>query len=86
MEETYDYIIVESVLTKERGKHGPIHIRPIANQAPYLESMYVQCSKTMSNDFPLGSRFRIKAHIIHPAGKRSFVSSHYTWPYEVLND
>lgn len=39
MEETYDYIIVESVLTKERGKHGPIHIRPIANQAPYLESM-----------------------------------------------
>jgi hypothetical protein len=72
MEETYDYIIVESVLTNERGKHGPIHIRPIANQAPYLESMYVQCSKTMSDDYPLGTRFRIKAH--------------YTWPYEVLTD
>ena len=46
----YDYIIVESVLTKVRGKHGPVHIMPLPNQEPYLDTMYVECSKTLSND------------------------------------
>jgi hypothetical protein len=29
----YEYIIVQSVLTNEKGKHGPIHIKPLPNQA-----------------------------------------------------
>lgn len=82
----YDYIIVESVLTNVRGKHGPVHIMPLPNQEPYLDTMYVQCSKTLSNDYPVGTRFRIKAKIVHPEGKASFVSTHYTWDYEVLKD
>jgi len=82
----YDYIIVESVLTKESGKHGPIHIKPLPGQEPYLDTMYVQCSKTMSNDFPLGTKFKVRAKIIYPLDKRPFVSSHYTWPFEVIND
>lgn len=61
----YDYIIVQSVLTNERGKHGPIHIKPLPNQEPYLDTMYVQCSKTLSNDYPVGTKFRIKAKIVH---------------------
>ena len=80
----YEHIIVQSVLTNEKGKHGPIHIKPLPNQAPYLETMFVQCSKVLSNDYPVGTKFRIRAKIIHPVGKRSFASSHYTWPFEVL--
>ena len=82
----YEYIIAQSVLTNERGKHGPVHIKPIPNQDPYLESMWVQCSKVLSTDYPVGTKFRIRAKIIHPIGKRSFVSSHYTWPFEALKD
>lgn len=82
----YDYIIVQSVLTNERGKHGPVHIKPLPNQEPYLETMYVQCSKVLSTDFPVGTKFRIKAKIIQPIGKRAFASSHYTWPFDIIED
>ncbi|MDQ8141488.1 hypothetical protein [Chryseobacterium sp. CFS15] len=82
----YDYIIVHSILTNERGKHGPIHIKPLAGQDPYLETMYVQCSKSMSNDYPVGTKFRIKAKIVYPENKRPFISTHYTWKYDVLDN
>ena len=82
----YDIIIVKSVLTNERGKHGPIHIKPLKNQEPYLDTMFVQCSKVLSNDFPVGTKFKIRAKIVCPIGKRPFVSSHYTWQFEVLTD
>ena len=57
----YEKIIVQSILTNEKGKHGPIHIKPLPNQAPYLETMFVQCSKVLSNDYPVGTKFRIRA-------------------------
>jgi len=83
----YDYIIVESVLSSESGQRGPIHIKPLPNQEPYSEKMFVQCSKVLSKDFPVGTKFRIRAKIIYPTnGNRPFVSSHYTWPFEVIKD
>lgn len=82
----YNYIIVQSVLTDERGKHGPVHIRPLPNQEPYLDTMFVECSKTLSNNYPVGTKFRIKAKITNPSEMRPFVYSHYSWPFEVLND
>lgn len=84
--EEYSYIIVQSVLTNERGKHGPIHIKPLPNQDPYLDTMFVECSKELSNDYPVGTKFRIKAKIVSPEVKRPFVYSHYMWKYEVLKD
>lgn len=80
----YDIILVQSVLSNESGQRGPIHIKPLPNQEPYSESMFVQCSKVLSNEFPVGTKFKIKAKIIVPIGKRPFISSHYTWPFEVI--
>lgn len=82
----YDYIIVKSVLSNESGQRGPIHIKPLPDQEPYLETMFVQCSKVLSYGHPVGTKFRIRAKIIYPEGKRPFVSSHYTWPFEIVND
>lgn len=82
----YKYINVKSVSTKVKGKHGDVHIMPLPNQEPYLDTMYVECSKTLSNDYEVGTRFRIKAKIVHPEGKASFVYTHYNWDYEVLGD
>lgn len=80
----YDTIDVESFTTHERGKHGLVHIRPLPNQDPYTADLFVQCSKVLSTDFPVGTKFRIRAKIIYPANRRPFASSHYTWPFEVI--
>lgn len=83
----YQYIIVESFRPLvTAGLHGDIHIRPIPGQDPYLPTMHVQCDKIMSDTkvYPLGTRFRIKAKIVHYHTGAKFVSTHYTWPFEVL--
>lgn len=83
----YDYIIVQSVISNERGQRGSIHIKPLPNQEPYSETMFVQCSRVLSKDFPVGTKFKIKAKIIYPTNSnRPFVSSHYTWPFEVIKE
>ncbi|WP_204345542.1 hypothetical protein [Psychroserpens algicola] len=83
--EDYRHIIVESFIPADASsRHGLVHIKPVANQEPFLESMFVQCSKELSTDYPIGTKFRIKAKITSREGGTPFVSSHYTWKYEVL--
>ena len=83
--EAYSYIIVESYKPKNTaGLHGDIHIKPIAGQEPYTENMHVECSKVLSNDYKIGTRFKIKAKITSKDGGKPFVYSHYSWPFEVL--
>lgn len=83
----YDFIIVESFIpTDSTGRHGLIHIRPIPGQEPFETNMFVQCSKELTNDFPLGTKFRIKAKITNKEGGTPYISSHYTWSYIVLKD
>jgi hypothetical protein len=82
----YEFIIVESfrpIITV--GLRGEIHIRPIENQEPFLFTMMVECSKDLVNDYPLGTKFRIKGKITQREGGTKFIYSHYKWPYEVLN-
>jgi hypothetical protein len=84
-EKDYDYIIVESYYPRNTsGLHGPIHIRPIKDQYPYLDTYHVECSKELSYDYPVGTKFRIKAKLSQREGLATFVYSHYKWPYEVL--
>lgn len=81
----YDFIIVESYRpASTRNLHGEIHIRPVDNQSPYEKTMHVECSKNLSNDFPEGTKFRIKAKITQREGGTKFIYSNYKWPYEVL--
>lgn len=83
--EEYSYIIVESYRPKvNRGFHGEIHIKPIAGQEPYTEAMHVRCSKSLSEDYPVGTKFKIKAKITNKEGGTPFAHSHYSWQFEVL--
>lgn len=85
MNNQYDYIIVESFLiSNTSGKHGLIHVRPLPGQDPYFETMFVECSKELSFDYPIGTRFRIKAKITAKQGGTPFIYSYYKWGYEVL--
>jgi hypothetical protein len=81
----YDYIIVESFCPViNTGRRGPVHIRPMPNQEPYLTKMFVECCRDLVNDYPVGTKFRIKAKITSKEGGTPFVYSYYNWPYEVL--
>ena len=87
MKKEYEYIFVESYKPEvNKGYHGEIHIKPIAGQEPYTEDMHVECSKDLSYDYPIGTKFRIKAKITNKEGGKPFVYSHYSWSYEVLKD
>jgi hypothetical protein len=81
----YSQIIVESFIPdKTSGKHGNIHIRPVRDQNPFLENMFVECSKKLSNDYPVGTRFKISAKITSKDGGTPFIYSHYSWKFEVI--
>ncbi len=81
----YREIIVESFKTLETsGRHGQIHIRPIKDQYPFLQNMFVECAKKLIKDFSLGTRFKITAKITNRLGGTQFIYSHYKWPFSVL--
>ena len=85
MKKEYDIIEVESFIISESGKAGLVHIRPLPGQEPFLETMHVKCSKSLSNDFPIGTKFSIRAKISIPLDRKAYISSHYSWPFEVIS-
>jgi len=83
--EAYEWIVVESYLpANTSGLHGPVHIRPVAGQA-YPTTLHVECSKKLSNDYPLGTRFRIRVKLTDRQGGGEFLYSYFGWHYEVLD-
>lgn len=83
--EEYSTIIVESYKPESTsGLHGEVHIRPCEGQFPFTTDMHVACSKTLSNDYPPGTRFQIKAKLTSREGGAPFAYSHYLWKYTVL--
>lgn len=82
---SYQYVIVESFDSDDTsGRHGPIHVRPIAGQGEFKPNMYVRCLKRLSTDYPVGTKFRIKAKITDRGGGTPFIHSPYSWRYEVI--
>lgn len=82
----YEEIIVESYNESGSGLHGKIHIRPIPDQGDFLPDMRVECSKKLSKEYPVGTRFLIRAKITDREGGNPFIYSSYQWPFEVLED
>ncbi len=83
--EPYQLIEVESYRpASTSGFRGGVHIRPCSDQG-YPQNMHVECSKKLSRDYPLGSRFRIKAKLTDREGAGDFLYSYHGWKYEVLD-
>ena len=45
----------------------------------------IQCSKKLSKDYPVGTKFRIRAKLTDREGEGEFLYSSYKWDYEVLS-
>ena len=80
----YEHIIVESYRPdRTSGLHGPVHVRPVAGQG-YATTLQVECAKTLTTDYPVGTRFRIRATLTDRAGGAEYLYSSWRWPVEVL--
>lgn len=82
----YHLIVVESFYPVNiSGRHGKVHVRPVAGQPLFPQNLFVQCSRTLVENFPVGTKFRIKAKLSSKQGT-PFISSSFHWAYEVVNE
>jgi hypothetical protein len=83
--EPYQLVEVESYLpAKTSGLHGKVHIRPCEGQG-FPRNMHVECSKSLSRNYPVGTRFRIRAKLTDREGEGDFLYSYFGWKYDVLS-
>lgn len=81
----YQTIIVESFIpASTSGRHGKVHVRPVKGQF-YSQQLFVECSRRLVTDFPVGTKFRIRVKLadVH-ASESEFLYSYHGWPFEVV--
>lgn len=82
MKSVYKYIITEIFIPSDTNRQNDsVHIRLIFGQITYLSTMFVECSKSMSNNCPVDTRFKLKVKIVSKCGGTGFVYSHYSLPF-----
>jgi hypothetical protein len=82
----YVEILVESfVPLSTAGRHGLVHVRPVRGQV-FDDALYVECSKELSHEYPVGTKFLIRAKLTDREGGGEFLYSHYRWPFKVLTN
>ena len=77
-------VMVESYRESGSGLHGNVHIRPVEGQG-FPTTLRVRCSKGLSRNYPVGTRFWIMAKLTDREGGSKFLSSHHSWDYEVVS-
>jgi hypothetical protein len=80
----YFYVNVETYYPDQTsGKHGPIHVRPLPGQG--FDEVAVQCSRKLCTDYPVGTRFRLRATTTdNHRGGGLYLTSWFGWPFEVI--
>lgn len=81
----YREVIIETYLNTEGGSSKKIRARPIAGQG-LDTNMNVECSSKMRKNYPVGTRFRLKAKLTEREGGNPFLYAHFNSPYEVLKN
>lgn len=81
--EPYLLVLVESyVPDSTAGLHGKVHIRPVRGHG--FDGLHVGCSKSLSKNYPVGTRFRLKAKLTDREGVGQYLYSYPGWPWDVL--
>jgi hypothetical protein len=80
----YRVILVESYRpSTTSGLHGEIHIRPVAGQGLSTD-LHVECSKSLSTDYPPGTKFRLKAKLTDREDGGEYLYSYHGWAVDVI--
>ena len=84
-DEPYRDVLVESFRpSATSGLHGPVHIRPVKGQG-LLETLHVECSKKLSRNYPVGTKFKIQAKLTDRESGGEYLYSYHGWAYRVLS-
>lgn len=82
----YYEVLVESFFPESSsGQHGKVHIRPVQGEQ-FSQDLHVECSKALSKNYPVGTRFRINAKLTDREDGGEYLYSHYKWKYEVIGN
>jgi hypothetical protein len=77
-------LMVESYeADKTGGMHGKVHVRPVAGQG-YPTDVNVRCPREMKLNYLPKTRFWIRAKLTDREGGGVFMSTHHSWPFEVV--
>lgn len=81
---SYEKVLVESFIPdSSSGRHGKVHIRPVEG-GKYSPTLAVECSKKLSKDYPVGTKFLLRAKLTDREGGGEYLYSNYRWEYEVV--
>ncbi len=82
--ELYREVMVESYVPDMRsGLRGKVHIRPVEGQG-YAKDLHVECSKSLSRDYPVGTRFILQAKLTDREDGGEYLYSSYRWAFTVV--
>lgn len=82
----YQSVIVETYKAdRTSGLHGPVHVRPVAGQG-LATTLRVECSKKLINDYPVGTKFKLRAKLTDREGSGEFIYSSYRDPIVVVKE
>ena len=81
---SYFYVVIETFQTAAEFSHNSIRARPILGQG-LPTSMRVECSTSMRNKYPFGSKIKIWAQK-KQTGLSAHLYTHFSWEYKVLTD
>lgn len=81
----YHLVLVESFCPESTsGRHGAVHIRPVLGQSLFPQSLFVECSKSLVKNYPVGTKFRIRAKLSDMKGT-PFIYSYFGWKFDVVS-
>ena len=82
----YHTIVVESFIPNSTsGRHGEVHIRPAQGEF-YPQSLSVECARSLKNNFPVGTKFRIRVKLSDIKDGGEFLYSYHGWPVQVITE
>ncbi|HAW58392.1 MAG TPA: hypothetical protein DCX03_05175 [Bacteroidales bacterium] len=80
----YEFVLVESFIPNNpSGKHGKVHIRPVPG-GKYSSDLAVECSKSLSRDYPVGTKFLLQAKLTDRENGGEYLYSSFRWKYEIV--
>lgn len=83
MTEYHQILVVSFYPDDLSGRHGDVHIRPLAGQPLFPETLFVECSRSLVKNYPVGTVFKIRGKLSMMKGT-PYIYSHHRWPYEVV--
>jgi len=80
----YVTIIAESFVPSDMsGRHGKVHMRPAPGQ-PFGQDLLIECSKALTTEHPVGTRFRMRVKLTDRESGGEFLYSYHGWKVDVL--